>query len=471
MSDLYSVDIPQGGSGAVNPGGAEFLGMRQELLRQAGLARQAQLDEQERAKEALQAEVARENIATSRVAREAQAQLNTEKANTLAATQFERTHGVGSDLTPADKAVALRLYGPGIVQDQPAMPADAGVSAEAPAAIAAPADELPVGAPLQGAHPAVPAKTTFAGTEEQQTKKSAKDLAHSILNGDYDTGDDDTNQEFKGWALSTLMTGKATNLPAGVVHPKTQSEKDSTRYFNTRASQKLSKPVSPEDVAFADSYEKLHPTEATKQQDALSRINVTVTAANTRQQNQFANASAEEAFKELDKDYKDLNMPRLQKLLTTLKSPGGVNDVVAVPEFLSALAGGQGAGLRMSQAELNMIQNARPLLDSLILKAGNIVGINKNGYAALTDQQRLQMNTLISEVAQHNYDQGQLYVDTQDKIARATSATEVRDIKADLARKQLELFGEVAGIKARAGAKDETPDQRRARIRAAAGLP
>lgn len=477
MADsLYSVDIPQGGSGAVNPGAAQFLGLRQELLRQAGLARQAQLDEEQRQRDALSAEVQKANIASLTAQREGQTQLNTEKATAMAADQFAKTHGVGAALSPDEKTVALHLFGTNAVKDQPAVaaaPADAGVSAEAPVSIAAPAADLLPDAPLQDAHPAVaaqPASTTFAGSEAQQEKKTAQDLAHSILNGDYDTGDSDVNQEFKGWALSTLMTGKATTLPAGALHPKTQTEKDSTRAYNALVMEALGKPVAPEDKVFAAEWRKNNPTEATKQADRLQGLHITIGAAKERQQDNFANAAQKDAVARLDKEYTDLNLPRLAKLADTLKTPGGVNDVVATPELLSAMAGGQGAGLRMSQAELNMIQNARPLLDSLVIKGGNILGINKNGFAALTDQQREQMRQLLLEVAHNNLAIGQNIIDTQTQINGLPNPTQ-KDIYGVLdARKQHEqdLFGERIGVTP--GKDGETPEQRKARLRKAAGL-
>lgn len=455
IMDVGPVDMNVGYG---NADAAGFYGLQKELLRRAALGRQAQLDEQARQQHLLDAETKRENIATLKERRHAAAMKSAAETADLQSKAFAGTHEIGAPLSADEQGVALRLFGQGGVT--PGSPAQEAVPASGPVSpedVAAGIDTL--GLNQQEAKAAEPA--TFAGSHMQRTDAEHTKMAKAILNGDYDTGNESLDQFHKAQTLQFLSTGKEGAVPAGVIVPKTATEKDATRYFNTRAAQKQNKPVSADDAAFADVYEKLHPTEATKQNDALQRINVTVTAANTRQERGFANSAAEETYKELQKSYGDLNIPKITKLLETLDSPGGVADVVAVPEFLSSLAGGQGAGLRMSQAELNMIQNARPLLDSLIIKAGNIVGMNKQGYAALTDPQRAQMKALIQKVAQDNYALGQTYIDAQDRVNAAKDATEVRNIRSDIKRKELDIFGTKAGVEKKAGAKGFDADAAR----------
>jgi hypothetical protein len=450
MADLISVDptaLTTNTGTIQSPGANAYFGLQQELIRRAALARQAQLDDEQRQRDALQAEATRENIATSKMQREATAQLKDAQTQKLQEDQFLKTHGAGDQLAPEDQQVAVKLFGKGAVASKPAM--TAGVPTEfAAAPDAASAPEVKQ----------TPESATFAGTVEERKNAKVLGFAQEILDGAHDTGDEKTDELNHAWATQVLLSGKPGATLSGITG-KSQAEKDSTRYFNTRAAQAQKKPVSPDDAAFADSYEKIHPTEATKQQERVLNINLTGALASGRQQAGFANAAQTTALKELDKEYEGLNLGRLAKLADTLKSPGGINDVVATPELLSAMAGGNGAGLRMSQAELNMIQNARPLLDSLIIKGGNILGINQGGYAALSAEQRAQMQKLLLEVASNNLAMGQNILDAQHEINNLDKPSQADVFKVLESRKQkeLEMFGKRLGVKSESKADAAAP--------------
>jgi hypothetical protein len=441
IMDVGPVDMNVGYG---DPGAAGFFGIQKELLRRQALARQAQLDEEARQKDMLDAQVKQENIASLKTQREGQAQLNKEKADALAQKQFETSHGAGAELSPEEQQVALRLYGPSAVQTTPGVaqqliPAQAAQEAQ-PAVTGVP-DEQGVGGghPAVEAKPAVPetliapkaAKTTFSGSEDQRQKKSAQDLAHGILNGEYDTGDDDVNQEFKGWALSTLMTGKATSLPAGSLHPKTQADKDSTRYFNTRAAQRIGKPVTPEEAAFADAYEKIHPTEATKQRDIIIRMDKSQDFQSTQRtsreffsvKNKFRNDLADEA-KKLQPD-----LERVDRAQKVLASPNFLADAIAAPEVLQIMAGGMGSGLRMTDAELNRVNAAQTKLDQIRGKLAKWDILPGQEKVTIQADMRKQMTDLVNVVQQARQRHDSLIQDTLLELEDAKSEPDVDQLR------------------------------------------
>jgi hypothetical protein len=104
-----------------------------------------------------------------------------------------------------------------------------------------------------------------------------------------------------------------------------------------------------------------------------------------------------------------------------------------------------GTGLRMTQSELQMVQNSRPLLDSLLIQAGNIIGMNENGYRALTDEQKRQMADFVAKVAQHRVDQGDNITQTQEALV-GKSAPEVRALLAKQRENDLKMYETRMGI-------------------------
>jgi hypothetical protein len=424
-----------------SPGANAYIGLQQELQRRAAVARQAQLDEDQRAKERLAAEALRENIATSKLQRESQAQLNAEKANQIEANRFLQTHDVNDSLDAESAPVAVRLFGKGAVNTT-----SGAAPTIAPAASGTTMDIGGTQTPVDETATVPGGKATFAGDVAERQNAEHIKIAKATLNGDYDTGNETLDQYNKARALALLSGEKGGTIPAGVIAPKTQSEKDSTRYFNTRAAQAQNKQVSGDDAAFADSYEKIHPTEATRQSERVQIQLTGLNAADERQQAGFSDKAKTDALRDLDKSYKGLNFDKLAKNLKELQAKGGVADVVAVPGFLSGLVGGIGAGLRMSQAELNMIQNSRPLADSLKIEAGNLVGVNEKGFQALSPQQREQMVALVTDVMKHNMALAQTYQIARKEIRDANSNLDVYDAVSRQQDREMKIYGGEAGV-------------------------
>lgn len=461
IMDVGPVDMNTG-YGDANAAG--FYGIQKELLRRAALARQAQQDALEQEVKQQQIAASKENVATSKVQREAAAAANTERANKLGLESATEGITPGQDLTPDQKAPILRFGGSGLVQSTPAMTAGVPTQfAQAPDAAAAP--EVPVAA----------AKDTYKGTADQQVLDQHRQYAQKVVDGlqaKKDSGGElsplEQEQLYEGHSI--LMTGKAAQAPAGVIVPKPAAKTpvetkagDDLAVEKIFYDQHIAKGESPADakVHARQDFNKL------QGEQSAARTNVTVNAADRRQEAGFANKSVESDYNDLRSDYTKNVEPFLQrsvKAIDALTAPGGVNDVVAIPEFLSAMAGGQGSGLRMTQSELQMIQNARPGTESVWIKLKNLAG----DYTALTPAQREQMKTLVQSVAKHQIERGDRYVAAMDGIAQAKSGVDSHKIRTALMHTDLGDTRESLGMPA--NTKDETPEQRRARIRAAAGL-
>lgn len=460
MADLMTPGPPETASGYGSPGAAAFYGMQQELLRRAAIERQQQQDALEAELRRQEIAASKENVATSRVTREAAAAANTERANKLGLDQATLGLTPGAPLTPDQKTAIFKFGGNGLVASTPAM--TAGVPSEfaqAPDAAAAP--EVPT----------APASDIYKGTADQQLLGAHRDYAQKVvgaLQAKKDNGEELTplEQEQLYEGNSILMTGKASQAPAGVIVQKPPKDPVTTKAGDDLAVEKIfydKRIAAGESPADA----KVHAREdfnKVQGEQSMNRTNITVTAANDRQQAGFANKAVESDYTDLRNDYTKNVEPFLQrsvKAIDALSAPGGVNDVVAIPEFLSAMAGGQGSGLRMTQSELSMIQNARPGTESVWIKLKNLAG----DYTALTPEQRAQMKALVQSVAQHQIARGNRYVQTMNDMATAKSGIESHKMRTDLMSTDLNDAAASLGMPG-----SETPDQRRARIRAAAGL-
>ena len=97
---------------------------------------------------------------------------------------------------------------------------------------------------------------------------------------------------------------------------------------------------------------------------------------------------------------------------------------VGVPKVLTALVSGQGSGIRITQAELNMIAHARGI-------QGDFEGwMNKvNGKGALTDEQKRQLSGVLDDAKQRIIVKQQIANDTLNRMNGAPTRQEI--IQAD----------------------------------------
>jgi hypothetical protein len=407
-----------------NADAAAYYGMQQEMLRRAALARQAQQDELERQLKLQEIAASKENVATSRVQREAAAATNTERANKLGLEQATLGLTPGSNLSPDQSAAILRFGGKGLVKKTPAMTEGVPTQfAEPPNAAAAPEVTQ------------TPEQTTFAGTADQQLLQQHRDYAQKIvdgLNAKKAAGDElspiEQEQLYEGNAI--LMTGKSATAPAATIVPKTASEKDQTRFLNIRSAQVNKKPVSPDDAAWADEYEKQHPSESTKQAHAVVRLEIGQTGANARQDSAQL-ASTKSAFRrDISQEDAKLgpDLERVDRAQKVLSSPNFLADAIAAPEVLQIMAGGMGSGLRMTDAELNRVNNAQTKLDQL---KGELAKYGLGTPVTIQARMREQMRVLVDTVAKARARKAKLMEETLRRIDDADTMSDVDKLHAD----------------------------------------
>ena len=111
---------------------------------------------------------------------------------------------------------------------------------------------------------------------------------------------------------------------------------------------------------------------------------------------------------------------------------------VGIPKILTALVSGQGSGVRITQAELNMIAHARGI-------QGDVEGfINKvSGKGVLAPEQQKQFTQILDDVKARVMAKQQIANETLDKINSASSREEVvqADKQARQKFQQLEKYG------------------------------
>lgn len=440
MAGEYNIDSQVTGYGS--PGASALFGVQQELMRRAQLeelARQRQVAEaRQQAQDQLNTERVQQEIAASKENTAGNVELRKQNAEKAAETTREaQIKGITGTLTPGPvDSTAMDA----VAKVDPTRAALLFAKTQVPETLPAqqlsgvPGDTSTTPAPITPAHTDI----TYKGTDEQRTSEEHKALAQAIINGEHDTGNDSVDQFMHTQAMQVLTNGKIGAVPAGVVNgPKTATETDQRKYLDiaTRA-QTAPDTVSPVEKAWAKAFTDLHPTEAQKQNDAVQKIHITVDAANTRQNNTLTNAATQHEADAVQKKMDALKLPQAANILETLKSPGGVNDVIAVPEFLSAMAGGIGRGLRMSQAELNMIQNARPGIESLEIKLKNLA----SGYTALTPEQRTAMGALIKSVAARETKLSDIYTLAQARVNTAKTPEEARRYVNEMNTKETAMY-------------------------------
>jgi uncharacterized membrane protein len=103
---------------------------------------------------------------------------------------------------------------------------------------------------------------------------------------------------------------------------------------------------------------------------------------------------------------------------------GAMGQAFGTIKSLVALAGGQGSGVRITQAELNSIANARGIKGTF---DGWLNGLE--GKGKLSADQVQQLNAVLSEVKRKGEEKRALLSETLDKLATAKDVKEIRAIE------------------------------------------
>src|SRR5262249_1399064 len=134
-------------------------------------------------------------------------------------------------------------------------------------------------------------------------------------------------------------------------------------------------------------------------------------------------------------------LDRLSRLSDTLAQNSPQADALIAPELLTAMAGGQGSGLRMNEAEISRIVGGRTNWETLKAKLGAWQTDPSKGFA-LTPEQRQQVSALLTARVGRLQQQQQILDDAGDQLIGATSPQQHRAIYNNAQKK---LSGAMSG--------------------------
>lgn len=124
---------------------------------------------------------------------------------------------------------------------------------------------------------------------------------------------------------------------------------------------------------------------------------------------------------------------RLSRVGDTLDQNTPQADALVAPELLSVMAGGQGSGVRMNEAEISRIVGGRTNWESLKAKLDAWRTDNSKGFA-LTPTQREQTRALFKVVQERNNQRLKAISDAQDKLTDSDDPKDHRKIYNDLTK-------------------------------------
>ena len=141
------------------------------------------------------------------------------------------------------------------------------------------------------------------------------------------------------------------------------------------------------------------------------------------------NAGGEKAFEYSDKALTSLSTPisqiqmRMGRLKDTLAQGTPQADALAAPELLTIMAGGQGSGLRMNEAEISRIVGGRSHWEAL-RAAAQKWSLNPETANSITADQRQQIRALVSTVDAKLIQKQNILNDAGQKLLDAKSPEE-----------------------------------------------
>lgn len=124
-------------------------------------------------------------------------------------------------------------------------------------------------------------------------------------------------------------------------------------------------------------------------------------------------------------------LTRMERLQDTLREGTPQTDALVGPELLSVIAGGQGSGLRMSEAEIYRVVHGRSKWENLKAAVAQW-RLDPRKANSITDEQRQEIHDLVAAVSQHLSERAQLVTDAQQALADTTDPEKHRQIFAKL---------------------------------------
>jgi hypothetical protein len=227
------------------------------------------------------------------------------------------------------------------------------------------------------------------------------------------------------------------------VKPDTQTQEDQ-RYEQIKTNAVMKKPITPEDAAWAQAYEK--------------RKTLTPFATAVAQAPQKGTERSDKSYTLHSGRLDKLSLPvdqimqRFGRLKDTLDQGSPQADALVAPELLSVMSGGQGSGLRMNEAEIARIVGGRSAWESL--KASiNHWKTNPDDARSITPDQDRQIRALVETVHGKLIQKQQIIEEAQSALVGSDDPIEHRKIVVG-AQKKLDAID--AGEVSPHGEKKET---------------
>ena len=121
---------------------------------------------------------------------------------------------------------------------------------------------------------------------------------------------------------------------------------------------------------------------------------------------------------------------RLGTLVDTVYQKTPQADALIAPELLTVMAGGQGSGLRMNEAEIARIVGGRSKWEDL-KSAVNKWKLDPSKALSITDEQRDEINNLLKTVSNKLYQKNDVLTDARRKLSETDDPHTHRKILAD----------------------------------------
>jgi hypothetical protein len=193
---------------------------------------------------------------------------------------------------------------------------------------------------------------------------------------------------------------------------------------------------------FIDDYRKRNPNASMA---GIIRAYSNATKDTTASQNSRSDRSYQFHSNQLDKlgtPVEQLNT-RLGRLQDTLAQNSPQADALVAPELLTVMAGGQGSGLRMNEAEISRIVGGRSAWESL-KAAANKWQADPSKANSITPAQRQQIRALVNEVQRKAQAKQTALDDARQQLISTDDPSEHKRILAR-ARQQLTSVDQGAG--------------------------
>ena len=234
-------------------------------------------------------------------------------------------------------------------------------------------------------------------------------------------------------AKRAISAGKDPNQTPEVqqllsIRAQTQKEGQPTQaatdgsYIDLSQKKALGQPLTPAETAWMGAYEK--------QRSLVPNIKVAAgeparNDARLDRSYQFNSGQLEKLGTPIDS-----TIQRLGRLQDTLAQNSPQADALVAPELLTVMAGGQGSGLRMNEAEISRIVGGRSQWENL-KAAAQKWSTNPATANSITADQRQQIHALVTAVSGKLAQKQQILNDSRQGLINATDPTQHRQILAN----------------------------------------